>query len=155
MYKRILVPVDGSSTSQLGLSEAIRLAKQIKASVRIVHVVDEFVADSTLGPAVYYDKWVEALREGGRKTLADAQAFAKRQDFEPEAVLVETIGRRAADVIVEQVKQWPADLIVMGTHGRRGMRRLVMGSDAELVVRSAPVPVLLVREPLEIQELTF
>jgi nucleotide-binding universal stress UspA family protein len=149
MYKKLLVPVDGSSTSQLGLVEAIRLAKQLKASLRIVHVVDEFVADSTMGPAMYYDKWVEALREGGKKTLADAQVFAKRHDCEPEAVLVETIGRRAADVIIEQVKQWPADLIVMGTHGRRGLRRLVMGSDAELVVRSSPVPVLLVREQIE------
>jgi nucleotide-binding universal stress UspA family protein len=149
MYKRLLVPVDGSSTSQLGLTEAIRLAKQLKAKLRIVHVVDEFIANGTTGPALYYDKWVEALREGGRKTLADAEVFAKRHDVEPEAVLIETIGRRAADVIVEQVKQWPADLIVMGTHGRRGLRRLVMGSDAELVVRSSPVPVLLVREQIE------
>jgi nucleotide-binding universal stress UspA family protein len=149
MYKRLLVPVDGSSTALLGLTEAIRLAKQLTASLRIVHIVDEFVADSTLGPTVYYDKWVEALRGGGRTTLADAQSFAQRQDIQPEAVLIETIGRRAADVIVEQAKQWPADLIVMGTHGRRGVRRIVMGSDAELVVRSSPVPVLLVREHIE------
>jgi nucleotide-binding universal stress UspA family protein len=149
MYKRLLVPVDGSSTARLGLTEAIRLAKQLSASLRIIHVVDEFVADSALGPAAYYDKWVEALREGGRTTLASAQSFAQSNGVQPEAVLIETIGRRAADVIIEQARQWPADLIVMGTHGRRGVRRLLMGSDAELVVRSSPVPVLLVREHLE------
>jgi nucleotide-binding universal stress UspA family protein len=149
MYKRLLVPVDGSSTARLGLTEAIRLAKQLEASIRIIHVVDEFVADSALGPTVYYDKWVEALREGGRTMLANAQSFAQENGVKPEAVLIETIGRRAADVIIEQAKQWPADLIVMGTHGRRGVRRLLMGSDAELVVRSSPAPVLLVREHVE------
>lgn len=56
-------------------------------------------------------------------------------------------GIEAADVIVEQAKKREADLIVMGTHGRRGLRRFALGSDAELVVRSSPVPVLLVRGP--------
>jgi nucleotide-binding universal stress UspA family protein len=63
-----------------------------------------------------------------------------------ETELFETMGGRASDCIVAAAKQWGADLIVMGTHGRRGMSRLSMGSDAELVVRSTPVPVLLVRE---------
>jgi nucleotide-binding universal stress UspA family protein len=146
MYQKILVPVDGSSASLLGLTEALNLAKGLNATVRILHVVDEFVADMTDGTVVYYEKWVEALREGGKATLAEAAKFAKERDVNPEIVLVDTVGRNAADVIVEEAKQWAADLIVMGTHGRRGMRRMLMGSDAELVVRMAPAPVLLVRE---------
>lgn len=152
MYKRILVPVDGSGASLLGLTEAIGLAKGLNAKVRILHVVDEFVADLSVGPATYYEQWVEALREGGKARLEQAVEFARSKGIEPEAVLIDTIGRRAADVIIEQARQWAADVIVMGTHGRRGMKRLLMGSDAELVVRSSPVPVLLVREQSESDE---
>lgn len=145
MYKHILVPVDGSPTSMLGLTEAIKLAKEAKATLRILHVVDEFIADTSFGTGLYYGKWVEAIREGGKRTLAAANEFARNQDCEAELILVDTIGGRAADVIVEQAKAWPADLIVIGTHGRRGLSRLVMGSDAELVVRESPVPVLMIR----------
>lgn len=146
MYKKILVPVDGSATSLRGLGEAIKLAKTLKADVRLVHVVDEFVGDTPLGPVAYYDKWIEALREGGKKTLADAAAFARKQGIEPDALMLETVGARAADMILDEAKKWPADLIVIGTHGRRGVRRLLMGSDAELILRGATVPVLLLRD---------
>ena len=67
----------------------------------------------------------------------------RHADVPCEQNLLETIGGRAADVIVQQAEEWRADLIVLGTHGRRGLKRLAMGSDAELVLRMAPVPVLL------------
>ena len=89
---------------------------------------------------------VESLREGGAATLEAAETVALAHALKPETVLLDNFGGRAADMIVDQAKQWPADLIVMGTHGRRGVSRLVMGSDAELVLRSSPVPVLLVRD---------
>jgi nucleotide-binding universal stress UspA family protein len=60
--------------------------------------------------------------------------------------MVETAGERVAELIVEQARQWPADVIVMGTHGRRGFNHLLMGSDAEAVIRLSPVPVLLVKQ---------
>jgi nucleotide-binding universal stress UspA family protein len=64
-----------------------------------------------------------------------------------KTILVESIGpRRVADIIIQQARKQRADAIVIGTHGRRGLSRLVMGSDAEEVVRTAPVPVTLVRE---------
>ena len=63
--------------------------------------------------------------------------------------LCETFGARVCDLVVEQAREWKADLIVIGSHGRRGMSRLFLGSDAELVVRLAPVPVLLVRAAAE------
>jgi nucleotide-binding universal stress UspA family protein len=63
-------------------------------------------------------------------------------------VLLETLGHRVAELIIKQAKKWRADVIVLGTHGRRGLARVLMGSDAEIVVRESPVPVLLVRAPL-------
>lgn len=146
MYARILVPVDGSATSTKGLDEAIGLARALKAQVKVVHVVNELLADYTLAPSVYYEKVIDAERENGKKTLAAARARAHELDFEVEVELIETIGARASTIIVEAAKLWRADLIVMGTHGRRGLQRLALGSDAELVLRSAPVPVLMVRE---------
>ena len=62
--------------------------------------------------------------------------------------MLEHFGGQAASLIVEDAKKWKADLIVLGTHGRRGIRRLVMGSDAEEIVRTSPVPVLLVRSKM-------
>jgi nucleotide-binding universal stress UspA family protein len=145
MYKRILVPVDGSSASARGLVEAVKLAKGLNAAIRLVHIVNEFVMDVALAPALYDEGLIESLREAGRKTLQDAEAFVVAQGLKPETQLLETIGGRAADRIVEEAKRQGADLIVMGTHGRRGVHRLVMGSDAELVLRTSPTPVLLVR----------
>ena len=146
MISKILVPVDGSATSMRGLAEAISLVKQLKGTLRIVHHVDELLmSDVPLGTD-YYDKWAEAMRERGKNVLREAQAFARARDVDVEVTLVETIGKQAASAIVEQAMAWPADLIVMGTHGRRGIGRLLMGSDAELVLRTSAVPVLLVRE---------
>lgn len=149
MYKKILVPVDGSDASERGLREALQLARSLGASVKLVHSVNEFVMDSMYGPIPNYADLVDALREGGRKVLKDAEAIARESGVEVQSEMFESIGGRAADAILQQAKEWPADLIVMGTHGRRGIRRLVLGSDAEQVLRSSPVPVLLVRAPDE------
>lgn len=149
MYKKILVPVDGSPTSQRGLAEAIKLAKALNASLCLVHVVDEFVMTVAYSPIPYEPNFNEALRRLGASTLKSAEEAVIAQGLKPEVELIEMIGGRAADKIVEHAQRSGADLIVMGTHGRRGIRRLAMGSDAELVLRSAPVPVLLVRAPGE------
>ena len=146
MYHRILVPVDGSSTSLEGLGEALKLAKSCQAQVRIVHVVDELIIDYGYSPALYTQEMIEALRESGKQVLDAAANTAIREGVETSRQLIETLGGRAADSIVAAATQWPADLIVMGTHGRRGLKRLTMGSDAELVLRASPVPVLMVRE---------
>jgi nucleotide-binding universal stress UspA family protein len=146
MYRRILVPVDASPCSVKGLSEALQLASVLKARLLLVHVVNELISEPALAPAEYHDHLIGSMRAVGRQTLADALELANAEDVEAETKLIETIGGRASDCIVDAAKAWGADLIVMGTHGRRGASRLAMGSDAELVVRSAPVPVLLVRE---------
>lgn len=146
MYKRILVPIDGSPTSNLGLDEAIRLAKDQGAKLRLFHLVNEYVAVSGAeGTAWYAGDLIEALRQAGKKIIEKAEALARRNGLAPESVMLESFGGRAADFIVRQANDWKADLIVLGTHGRRGVKRLVMGSDAEQVVRTTRVPVLLVR----------
>lgn len=144
MYKHILVPVDGSATSKRGLEEAMRIAQDGGGTIRLVHVVDELVMVDPEVP-VYYQAMIESLREHGKAVLAKSEASVKARGVPVQSVLLETMGMRAADLIVEQAAQWPADLIVMGTHGRRGLRRVVLGSDAELVIRHTTVPVLLLR----------
>lgn len=145
MYKQLLVPVDGSEPSMLGLAEAIKIAKGSGSKLHLVHVVDEMVPFGAEIPGKYLEEFIEAVRAQGKETLAKAQRMVVEHSLKADTVLLETIGGRAADQIVEHAKQSKADLIVMGTHGRRGLRRLTLGSDAELVVRSSPVPVLLVR----------
>jgi nucleotide-binding universal stress UspA family protein len=146
MYKRILVAVDGSATSLRGLDEAIKVAKAAAGQLMLVHVVNELVMAADYVPSVYYEGIFQSLRESGAKVLEQAKAIAARAAISSEQRLLETVGGRAADEIIKQAKEWPADLIVMGTHGRRGLKRLVMGSDAELVLRLSTVPVLLVRD---------
>ena len=145
MYKRILVPVDGSGTSLKGLNEAIALAQATGAELKLVHIVNEFLDDYAIAPSVNYERIFDSLRDAGQKTLSGANAHAREKGVVTECELNETIGARASNVILEAAKNWHADLIVMGTHGRRGWRRLALGSDAEMVLRSAPVPVLMVR----------
>lgn len=147
MYQNILVPVDGSDTAKHGLAEAVKIAKHHGSRLRLLHVMNEVVLSGLdPHPSLFTSATLESLREGGRGILRAAQGFVREQGLAPESALQECWGRRAADAIIEQAEQWPADLIVMGTHGRRGLRRLALGSDAEMVVRSAPVPVLLVRD---------
>lgn len=144
MYKRILVPIDGSDTAALGLDEAIRLARHYGGTLRLTHVVNELIvadaASLNLAPIV------DTLAKGGRALLDEAAALAQRAGVEAQTVLLEAVSGQAGPAIVQQARYWRADLIVMGTHGRRGIRRLVIGSDAEYVLRRTPVPVLLVRQ---------
>ena len=143
MYKRILVPVDGSPTSIRGLDEAIGLAKLGGGSVRLVHVLDRVVFP---GGETYTVDVFGLLREAGERILQKMKAHAAAAGIDASTFLSEVLPGRVCDVVVEQAKEFGADLIVLGTHGRRGVSRLLVGSDAEQIVRVAPVPVLLVRE---------
>jgi nucleotide-binding universal stress UspA family protein len=142
MYKRILVPIDGSPTSIRGLDEAIALAKLCGANLRLVHVLDRvaFPAGETYTIDVF-----GLLREAGERIVQQAKERAAAAGLDASTFLSEVLPGRVCDVVVEQVKEFGADLIVLGTHGRRGVSRLLVGSDAEQIVRVAPVPVLLVR----------
>lgn len=148
MYQRILVPFDGSPTSRHGLDEAIRLAKGTGATLRIIHVIDDLLYVSGFETySVYASDVVPFMRQSGEALLQGGKARADAAGVKAETLLLEGISPRLCQVVDEQVKAWGADLVVIGTHGRRGMGRLMLGSDAEQVVRTASVPVLLVRGP--------
>jgi nucleotide-binding universal stress UspA family protein len=144
MYKRILVPIDGSSTSERALQEAIKLIDAQPAQLRLVHVVDDLQFLDTEG-YVDYAELREMTRKIGARSLAKAEAIAKQADITVETSLLEANGERIAQVIDAEADSWSADLIVIGTHGRSGFNHLLFGSVAEGVVRGASVPVLLVR----------
>lgn len=146
MYARILVPIDGSGPSRRGLEEAIMIAKNQGSTLCLLHVVNEFVFDYSYGPGVYATNVIDSLRERGKTVLEESVALARKEGLEPESIMLESIGGPAAEFIVSKAVELKVDLIVMGTHGRRGLRRLALGSDAEQVIRTASVPVLLVRE---------
>ena len=146
MYQRILVPFDGSPTSTRGLDEATRLAKLTGASVRLIHLLDILVFTTGFETgAVYAGDVIPFMRRAGQEILQDGKVRAERAGVPVDTVLVEGMGSRLSDVVAEQAKAWGADLIVIGTHGRRGVGRLMLGSDAEQIVRTSTVPVLLVR----------
>jgi nucleotide-binding universal stress UspA family protein len=145
MYKKILVPIDGSEASLLGLQHAILLAKDQKAALRLLHVVYDYLVTEGRYGLGGSAELLKDLRERGQTILKDAASSARIQGVEADIESVEAPLGPVGAAIAEYAEQWPADLIVIGTHGRRGIRRLVMGSDAEYVVRTAPVPVLLVR----------
>lgn len=146
MYQHILVAVDGSSTSDRALQEAFKLAKETKSGLRILTVVEPVLLT---GEAQYidYNEVHKAVVGYGRDVLKKAADAARKAGVEAESRLIESkgFGERVADVIAHETDAWPADLIVIGTHGRRGFNHLLMGSVAEGVVRIATKPVLLIR----------
>lgn len=148
MYQKILVPVDGSDTSVRGVEEAIRLAQLTKGRLRFLHAIDELsFALSMDAYAGYAGDWLKSLREGGAKVLDAAREMARAAGVEAEVVLQDSFNGKVAELVAAEAIRWPADLIVLGTHGRRGVGRLFLGSGAENILRTAPVPVLLVRAP--------
>ncbi len=145
MYQRILVPVDGSAIADHALHEALKLAAG-KAGLRLVYVIEEVYPLDAEGYAyIDYAALQQAVRDTGKRTLAQAAEKAKRSGITAETALLEVPGVRTASVIDQEALDWKADLIVIGTHGRSGLSRVLLGSVAEGVVRGASVPVLLVR----------
>ena len=142
MYKRILVPVDGSETSNKALVAALQMAREGGGQVRLLHSLDE------LAYLTGYEFGADILgiaRDQAKKVMADALAMATSAGVPADTKLVETPGARLGEVVAEEARSWGADLVAVGTHGRRGFSRALLGSGAEQVLRLAPVPVLAVR----------
>jgi len=145
MYTRILVPVDGSAPARRGLDEAIELAERLGASLHLIHVIDArmLISEASLAvpPAQVLDDW----RDAGDTLVRQAVAHAQERGVVCEGAVRCDPGFRVFELILKEAADCGAQLIVMGTHGRRGLQRLALGSDAEMVVRDSTVPVLLVR----------
>jgi nucleotide-binding universal stress UspA family protein len=145
MFKRILVAVDGSHTSELALQEAIKLGKELQSQLRVVHVVDEVTLNWPEGGN--FEVVMEAFRKAGCEVLAKAESELHKAGLTAETKLLELValGHRVAEEIANDAATWPADLIIIGSHGRRGVSRLLLGSVAEGVSRVSHTPVLIIR----------
>jgi nucleotide-binding universal stress UspA family protein len=147
MYRRILVPLDGSATSRRGLEEALGLAKAFDASLVLLHVIEYYPVMIEMATAATWAQVSTQLRNEGQRLLEQAHQAAQSAGIASEAHLEDAAASRVCDVIVDQARERRCDLIVMGTHGRRGIEHALIGSDAERVVRMSPVAVLLVKAP--------
>jgi nucleotide-binding universal stress UspA family protein len=148
MYKKIICPIDGSSVSEIGMTEAIRLAKDQNAKLLFLHVIGTYAPILDMSGDLNVIYLAEILRNNGKKIVEQAEKSAQAAGVTAESKIVESLGGSVSEFVLTQAAAWSADLIVMGTHGLRGIERLLVGSDAEAVVRMTPIPVLLLRDKL-------
>lgn len=141
-YKRILVPFDGSETSNKALVAALDMAREQGGRVRVIHAVDELAMASGYE---YSGELMRLARDQGQKMLDDALAMARSAGVDSDTRLIDAPGKRLGDAVAEEAKAWQADLVVVGTHGRRGLSRVLLGSGAESVIRLSTLPVLVIR----------
>lgn len=143
VYQNILVPVDGSDTAERALREAIQLARSLSSRIRVLHVVNgiPWIAQGAPDP----EELITQMRSTGESIIHEAKTAVRSAGIEVDGKLIEAIGERVGRIVLTEAGDWPAQLIVCGTHGRRGLKHLLMGGDAEYLVRHSPVPVLLVR----------
>jgi nucleotide-binding universal stress UspA family protein len=147
MYRKILVPLDGSATADRGFEEAVGLARATKASLLLLNVAESFPIAAEMASATTWQQVSDGLRQHGQDLVDRAHQTATDHGVPCEVSVVDSGTGRVADAIVAMARDAGCDLIVMGTHGRRGFGHLMIGSDAERVARESPVPVLLVRHP--------
>ena len=148
MYRRILVTVDGSATSNKALSAALEMVSYSggRSVIRLIHVLDEMAYFTGLDPhAGQTYSAVHVMRQAGSKILADALAICQSAGVQADTVLVDRLGARLAETVAEKAKEWDASLVVVGTHGRKGIGRVLMGSGAEQIIRLSICPVLVIR----------
>jgi nucleotide-binding universal stress UspA family protein len=150
MYKHILISTDGSEVAQKGVDHGLSLAKSLKARVTIIMVTDGFPNHSHAGVAAAWvpvpsemAQYEAAQKEIAQKVLAAVEAAAKKLGVPADTVHIPK--GYPAEAIVELAKARDCSLIVMASHGRRGLRKLVLGSQTSEVLAHSPVPVLVVR----------
>jgi len=149
MFRHILAPIDDSECSKAAFDQALSLASDLHAQLTICYVSDDPRIESkmVLVQGDIVAQWRDMLRAEGRAILREALAQAKERGISPDAWLLHG---EPVEAIAEFAGECSADLIMLGSHGRTGVRRLFIGSVAEGLMRIAPVPVLVVREkPLE------
>lgn len=144
MYQSILVPIDGSEPSDDGLAHAIGLARDHHATLHILHAIDALPMMVEVSSVQNVEQLRQDLLKHGEGLLEQARRQASELGVQTETRLTEIAGGRVSDTILDEARKTGCDLLVMGTHGRRGLSRALLGSDAEAVLRSSTVPVLLV-----------
>jgi nucleotide-binding universal stress UspA family protein len=140
LFQKILIAIDSEPVAAHAADIAAELARLAEAEMAFIHVIDpELVnaADTGIQPAVF----AASVKEEAKKLIDD---FRKRLPPQATALDFIQVGSPLTE-IVKAAKDWPADLIVIGSHGRAGIKRALLGSVAEGVMRHAPCPVLVVR----------
>lgn len=138
MYKRILVATDGSDTAERAVAHAVSLAGEQDAALRFITVVNPQIT----GWGEFLGAEIDSLIENARELLERTDERARAAGVAPDSGLLEARERHVGEVIAQEALDWDADLLVMGTHGRKGFTRLVLGSVAEVALRTSRVPVL-------------
>lgn len=141
-FKKILIPVDGSSTSNKALDYALQMAKDGHSQVRFVHAIDEL---GYLSSYEYSGELMATAHKHATEILQAAVLAAQAANVPADTRLIDTPGQRLGQTVADEAASWNADLIVLGTHGRRGVGRVLLGSGAEQIIRMAPTAVLTVR----------
>jgi nucleotide-binding universal stress UspA family protein len=144
MFSRVLLPTDGSDVSLVATDAAIAMAKMANAPLHAVYVVEPYpftgIGSSRLAG---FDEYMAASRETGAVAFERIVQAAAAQGVRCETLIVEH--PQAAAGIVDAAESLGANLIVMGSHGRSGVARLVLGSVATKVLQLSPVPVLIIK----------
>lgn len=144
MYRNILVPVDDSPASIEGVDQAIDLARALGSRIRLVHVINRTPWMGLGVEAASLEQLVGQIRNAGESMMQRIEKDVRSCGVEVDVKLIEAFGERVGEFVAAEASSWPADLIICGTHGRRGVRRLLMGGDAEYILRHSPVPVLFI-----------
>ena len=149
MYANILLSTDGSDVARKGVEHGIALAKALNAKVTVITVTDPLLVGYGSGhggwipPQEMIDSFDAARKERAVKVLAEARAMAGQAGISVE--LLHVPNAHPAIAIIETAKSRGCDLIVMASHGRRGLRKLLLGSQTSEVLTDGSVPVLVVR----------
>lgn len=138
MYDRILLPTDGSEASDRAVEQAVGLARETGAELHVLYVVE----DIPYAPELMDDEVEDQLRAIGEEAIESIRARADAAGVEVVPALREGVPHTS---ILEYADEAGADVVVMGTHGRSGLDRYLLGSVTERIVRTADVPVLTVR----------
>jgi len=142
MYKRILIPTDGSACSELALKQGLRLAQTLGAEVTLLHALEDPAVLYAPQVMTYHPDLYESLKQAGQAILAEAKALADKAGVTAKTVLADRI--KPAEAILKAESE--VDLVVLGTHGRRGFDRFMFGSVAEAALRRATRPYLVIRD---------
>jgi nucleotide-binding universal stress UspA family protein len=139
-FKRILVPIDGSDTSSKALRVALDMAKETGGQVRLVHCLNELAYQGEFTVQVHQE-----ARASAQAVLSDGLKVANAAGANADTKLIEFAAQRLGESIADAAREFEADLVVVGSHGRRGMGRVLLGSGAEQIIRTSSVPVLVIR----------
>jgi nucleotide-binding universal stress UspA family protein len=142
MYQHILIATDGSELAGKAVATGLELAKRLGAKVTVVTAIEPWLSIASSDTAAAFMQYQKAAEQDAVRILAQVSAAAQVQGVQCETV---TVTETAAEAIIETAKNKQCDLIVMSSHGRRGLARMLLGSQATRVLTLSSVPVLICR----------